>query len=263
MVRPTLEALQRRVLLHNTGPLKTDGNDRPGQSDGVDANSEFLFTDLLALAQNYDSTATWLPEQIGDSAFLKDFELASTLAYSPPFVTKTGELVINTPRNGVMITRSDKRIYVSIQGVPYDDIGWTADIEQTSFKGVKSISLTAGRFNNFITLGPGLPATVIRTGGGDDTIITSDESATIYAGAGDDTVYAGGGDDVVFGEAGNDRLYGGTGSDRLDGGANKDLLDGGTGRNRLAGGSGTDYLTVRLARDKTDRDSKDKLTELA
>jgi Ca2+-binding RTX toxin-like protein len=84
--------------------------------------------------------------------------------------------------------------------------------------------------------------TRIRSGRGNDTIITASGDDVIDAGDGDDFVDAGAGNNRVFGGRGNDRLTSGDGDDRLLGGDGDDTLDGGPGNDILWGGLGDDSL---------------------
>jgi Ca2+-binding RTX toxin-like protein len=84
--------------------------------------------------------------------------------------------------------------------------------------------------------------TLVRSGPGNDTIITAGGNDVIDAGAGDDFVDAGAGDNRVIGGSGNDTLTSGDGDDRLLGGDGDDTLDGGPGNDILWGGLGDDSL---------------------
>ena len=86
---------------------------------------------------------------------------------------------------------------------------------------------------------------------GDDYIVGSQDSETIYGGEGhdwlfggqgSDTIYGGEGRDDLSGGEGDDVLYGGEGDDTLEGGANNDTLYGGEGKDYLFGGEGSDIL---------------------
>lgn len=89
--------------------------------------------------------------------------------------------------------------------------------------------------------------TVVKGGGGDDTILAGPIAAAapcaaVCLGVGSQTFEGGSGNDVVFGERGNDVLRGNGGDDRLYGGIGDDLLEGGPGNDLLAGGFGTDSI---------------------
>jgi Ca2+-binding RTX toxin-like protein len=84
--------------------------------------------------------------------------------------------------------------------------------------------------------------TQIRTGPGNDTIVTAGGDDLIDAGDGNDTVDAGGGNNRVLGGKGDDTITSGNGDDRLFGGDDNDTLDGGPGDDILWGGLGNDTL---------------------
>ena len=84
-----------------------------------------------------------------------------------------------------------------------------------------------------------------------NTITTSNYSAHVQAGNGDDTVNGSNGNDQIWGEGGNDKLnggkgrdvlYGNQGNDTMNGGAGDDLLLGDEGNDTLQGGDGADYV---------------------
>ncbi len=106
-----------------------------------------------------------------------------------------------------------------------------------------------------------VPAQVTRVegGGGNDTIIGANSSATISGecpvgchllvgsqtfegGPGADIIYGDRGNDTLRGNGGNDRLYGGIGDDVLEGGSGDDLLSGGFGADKIDGEEGSDYV---------------------
>lgn len=84
--------------------------------------------------------------------------------------------------------------------------------------------------------------TDIYGGGGDDTIVGSDQGETIIGGRGNDEIEARGGDDAVAGNADNDEIYGGDGNDRLYGSGGNDYIDGQDGDDLIGGGEGKDTL---------------------
>ncbi len=88
------------------------------------------------------------------------------------------------------------------------------------------------------------PANLIRGNGGNNTLIGTLRSDTIYAGGGNDTVFGLGGNDIVFGEGGNDKLFGGLGNDYIDGGSGNDTITDLGGNNIIFGGSGNDTIVV-------------------
>lgn len=72
---------------------------------------------------------------------------------------------------------------------------------------------------------------IIYAGGGNDTIVGSNNDDLLYGEAGDDTLQAGGGDDVLYGGAGNDTYVynAGDGNDTLTDISGVDILSFGTG----------------------------------
>lgn len=77
----------------------------------------------------------------------------------------------------------------------------------------------------------------------DDSIVGSENSDLINAGAGNDTLYGNKGNDTINGGVGNDTIYGNEGDDVIDGGSGDDTLDGGDGNDTyiFRRGSGRDY----------------------
>jgi Ca2+-binding RTX toxin-like protein len=117
------------------------------------------------------------------------------------------------------------------------------------------IELKLTDFGDIVTLGAQAETATVYAGGGDDTLIGNDTANNLYGGGGSDSISAGdgndylsGGDtpddggDVLYGEAGDDQLDGHVGNDTLDGGDGIDLLHGGEGVDTLIGGSGDDFL---------------------
>lgn len=68
---------------------------------------------------------------------------------------------------------------------------------------------------------------VVRTGAGNDTILTGDDADLIAAGDGDNRIDAGFDDDVIVTGAGNDSIIGGEGNDEIIAGAGDDTIFGG------------------------------------
>lgn len=75
-------------------------------------------------------------------------------------------------------------------------------------------------------------------GAGNDTIYGQDDADTLYGEDGDDTLDGGVDDDNLSGGAGNDTLIGGQGNDTLNGDGGYDILNGGLGDDIIYAGSG-------------------------
>jgi len=84
----------------------------------------------------------------------------------------------------------------------------------------------------------------IRAGAGNNRIIGSIISDTIFAGPGNDTITDINGDNKVHGGANNDTITTGAGNDTLYGGAHDDTIDAGDGINRVYGGRGNDAIST-------------------
>jgi Ca2+-binding RTX toxin-like protein len=271
MSHATIEPLGARRMLAATPHAKAEP---AAAAAGVtvqttlkgDAAGQVNFADLVTLATNYNNNA-WMTGDptvtFADLVLLAQNYNKTTLPAGAT-LGKNGKLTVTMDSfNSAYISVRKNTTSVSLNHVSRHGEGWTADIFQASFKGVRSIDITGSDFDDSIRLSDGVRVTTVHAGAGNDTITGSNGDSALYGGDGSDRFYGGGGNDSLFGEAGDDRLNGDTGNDFLDGGAGKDRLDGGKGRNRLAGGSGTDYLAVHTGKDKTDRDVKDRLTELA
>ena len=88
-------------------------------------------------------------------------------------------------------------------------------------------------------------------GDGNDYILGSRSTDSLFGQAGNDVIYGyngndyidgGDGADYLYGFNGNDRIYGRDGNDVIFGGAGDDFLNGGNGNDFMAGGIGNDYL---------------------
>lgn len=259
------------------------------------------FSDLVSLAQNYGSGTSDISQEAWDRGdynsdgkldfqdtetfwqkykFRSDFQYADTITFNekgeevriPPAYTPNpraelnakGKLTITmaTANDAVVTMTRSGRTSVTLTKAT-SNLQNTAAAFSGSFRNVKSIELRGSTSADRISVGEGVRTPTVHAGGGDDTVVDQGGATLIFAGLGNDTIYAGRGDDSIYGEIGDDRIYGETGNDILDGGSGKDRLDGGKGKNKLGGGSGTDHLVIRAGKDKTDRDAKDKLTELA
>lgn len=272
MPNSIIESLDARRLLSATGSGAASVVVR---SDST-LDSTVNFQDLVDLAQNYNGTGTMTQGDFNANASI-DFSdlvlLAQNYNSSFPVVNHTTAGGATLGKNGKLTAamKTFNNAYISVSGRRTDVFfnhmsrhgeGWTANVYQGSFTGVRSIEITGSIYDDSIRIADGVRFTTVHAGPGNDTITGSNGDSPLYGDDGDDTLYGHGGDDSLFGEGGNDRLNGDSGADLLDGGAGKDRLDGGNGRNMLIGGSGTDRLVVHAGKDKTDRDAKDLLTEL-
>ena len=115
---------------------------------------------------------------------------------------------------------------------------------------IKQFDVLSGDGNDTVTIGPGVPATYVLGGSGNDTITGGQGNDTISGSAGDDLILAGDGDDRVSGGNGHDVIVGGIGNDRLYGDAGNDVITGGAGVDRLYGGDGADVLSGEGSADK-------------
>lgn len=118
---------------------------------------------------------------------------------------------------------------------------------------------------------PGVGASYVDGGSGNDSILMQNGFNTLIGGSGNDTIYGGigrdmilgdlatgdaiearlscndvldgdGGDDTIFGGAGDDSISGGDGADIILGGDGKDMVDGGEGSDQLSGDDGDDWV---------------------
>lgn len=88
---------------------------------------------------------------------------------------------------------------------------------------------------------------LIYLNGGNDTfyslsLISGQDSFTVYAGSGADLVDASLGDDFLYGGQGKDTINGGAGHDYIEGGGDNDLLNGSNGNDTLSGFQGNDTI---------------------
>lgn len=109
--------------------------------------------------------------------------------------------------------------------------------------GTQTIYGDAGRD----TLHGGDGADLLKGGGGSDVIVGDGGADRLYGGAGDDALDGAGGSDQLFGEDGRDALYSGPGDDRLFGGASADSLYAQSGNDQLFGDGGNDRLYADYA----------------
>lgn len=135
--------------------------------------------------------------------------------------------------------RSTATAVVSAMGLPSGDI--------SNVNGV--VVITAGDINHntedsdlIFTIDQ--DGSLLRGGGGDDTVYGGDGEDIIYAGDGADTVKAGDKRDEIYGGDGKNKLFGEGGTDLIVGGNDADYLDGGAGADTLKGGGGRDIYIV-------------------
>lgn len=237
------------------------------------------FGDILSLAESYNNSSAGSQSSAGEpnwsylsfsppgevNPFMTDWILAGgTAPFPTASVSSKGKLTVQLiAANAVTIAPGKNgRTNVLFHEDHRKDGTFGYDFFSESFGGVKSIDIIGSGYDDYIELRDGIRFTAVRSGPGDDTIVGGAGSSVLMGGDGDDHIDGGSDCDALYGGAGDDRLYGGGSDDLLDGGSGKDRLDGGKGKNRLVGGKGTDYVIVRTGKDKTDRDDKDKLTEL-
>ena len=137
--------------------------------------------------------------------------------------------------------------------------------------GLGTDTMSGGAGNDTYYVGSASELVIEASGGGTDTIITSDRSITlltyanieniIYTGAtsgdgngsgselistlgtdNDDYLFGGSGSDTLIGRAGNDTLLGKAGNDSLDGGAGSDTMSGGIGNDTYVVDAATDVI---------------------
>ena len=90
-------------------------------------------------------------------------------------------------------------------------VGAPPYVEFFVYAGTGSDTVRAGAFTV-----PNAGLSVVRSGGGNDTILDGPSDSFLDGGKGDDTVRGGPGQDDITGRAGNDALYGGRGWDLLE-----------------------------------------------
>ena len=106
--------------------------------------------------------------------------------------------------------------------------------------------------------GGGAPGDLIRSYGGNDSIMAGAGPDTVVGGSGDDSISGSLGDDVILGgngqknylrgDDGDDRITGGSGFDDINGNKGNDTIDGGPGGGDwLVGGQGNDLITAHAS----------------
>jgi hypothetical protein len=77
---------------------------------------------------------------------------------------------------------------------------------------------------------------------GDDILVGTDKSNTMYGGAGNDILIGGSGTGYIYGESGNDMIYAGSGNCMVYGGDGNDTIYAGSKGSKLYGEAGDDTL---------------------
>jgi Ca2+-binding RTX toxin-like protein len=83
---------------------------------------------------------------------------------------------------------------------------------------------------------------LLRTYGGNDTVLAGAGADSVFGGAGDDTISGGEGVGYLRGELGNDTIVGGSAFDDINGNEGNDVLNGGGGTDWVVGGKDSDLL---------------------
>lgn len=103
-----------------------------------------------------------------------------------------------------------------------------------------------------VVLAPGVLAPYsfgLRAFSGDDTVVGSLDSESLYGNRGDDIIEGMGGNDLILGGRDDDRLDGNDGDDVVSGNLGNDLVRGGAGNDVLVGGKDSDLLIGGLDND--------------
>ncbi|HYE17588.1 MAG TPA: calcium-binding protein, partial [Tepidisphaeraceae bacterium] len=123
------------------------------------------------------------------------------------------------------------------------------------------ITMLKGRGRNYSVLAGGTPLLSFKAAavkrifvalgaGGDDLALWSlNTPATILAGVGDDLIVGSGGSDTVYGDDGNDWVEGALGDDYLLGQDGNDTLNGSADRDSVVGGDGDDTWVASVGYD--------------
>jgi Ca2+-binding RTX toxin-like protein len=113
---------------------------------------------------------------------------------------------------------------------------------------ITAIDAGAGKGNDTVSIGAGLPEATVRGGLGDDQITTANGADdSLNGGPGNDTLTGGPGNDTIFGGQGNDSITATGGADNLlRGGLGDDTIQGGgvVGDTIFGGGPGNDYIVA-------------------
>jgi Ca2+-binding RTX toxin-like protein len=211
MSQPTLpvaEPLERRLLM-----------DRSWVPPGVDANNVytiagtpepdvidvFIITKLPGVSGTIDLTGD-AKDDVGKICI---WEKSGT---APGFWTVIDAADV-TPSEFVIYGRGGDD-YIAVDEVPLDML-----------LSIPLLSIPTNQNGNWITQPFSIDA-----GDGNDTVLASQQSDTVWGGIGRDWLDGDRGDDVVQGEQGRDTVWGGPGIDLLAGGKGDDFIDGDDGR---------------------------------
>lgn len=162
---------------------------------------------------------TYYVEVSGEGSSKGDYALGVT-----DYSDDTG----GTPLNG----GSDPDVDIDIPSVTWDYEG-TDDDDKVSY-------LTSDTNNRYVATFDG--EDTVRTGRGNDVILSGEDDDEVDAGGGNDTVYGDDGDDEIDGGDGDDGLLGGNGEDTIDGGDGDDTIGGQRHDDRIYGKDGNDIL---------------------
>jgi Ca2+-binding RTX toxin-like protein len=177
---------------------------------------------------------------------------------SAAIVSGTLKITGSSGHDDILLRKTSAGIIVGVNGHK----------QRFSTRGVRRISIDAGRGNDFVDDRVNLPSTILG-GAGNDVLLGSAADDSINGGSGrdslngnkgDDSINGGIGDDSLRGGAGDDSLDGGSGNDNLLGEAGDDSLNGGDGDDDLDGGIGTDHLLGGSGNDDN-HDSTDALVD--
>ena len=169
----------------------------------------------------------------------------------------------------ILVTRLEKGLLIDINHLRFRVIPASARqiIEIITQDGNDTVYIAANVLQPFhIRTGAGDDTVItsagytqVRTGDGNDRVITGDGPTYIETGKGDDvvnangsgemTVYTGQGDDVVRGAAGRCYIETGEGNDIAIGGEQHSIMSGGDGDDLLYAGTGTNALYTGLGDD--------------
>lgn len=211
---------------------------------GIQLGPVFLGTEKTWDVANFD-IASFDLSCVGNPLYVPSDDVAlGTIDDSGVLTLYTGPLANErSVSNSVTLEVFD---VVAIPGT--SSVQVTAFGQSQIFEDVTQIVADMGSDFDMLTIGPGVSAEVIVSGGDGHDILRSfgSGSTTFYGNAGDDVLTGGTGDNYLYGGIGNDRLEGvgdlGT-TIELHGEGDIDTLIGGLGNNLLFGGSGSDTIT--------------------
>ncbi|MEC4818809.1 MAG: hypothetical protein SAK29_36875 [Scytonema sp. PMC 1069.18] len=84
---------------------------------------------------------------------------------------------------------------------------------------------------------------------GNQAILGTDNSESLFGDVGDDTIFGQGGNDQIFGSEGINTLYGGAGDDIINGGSQADTIYGGSGNDTIFASEGNNTVFGGLGND--------------